>query len=150
MLILAVLAPSRPILLDDNDKSLKPDAKIKRVLLLSGKVYYDLYKIREEKGIDDVYLVRLEELYPFAEKKLVEVLSRFPNAEIAWCQEEPQNMGYWYYIDRRLEAVMQKAKSKNSRPIYYGREEAASPATGIPTYHKAQLESFTSAALGIK
>ena len=78
---------------------LVPDDKIRRVVLCSGKVYYDLYEEREKRGIDDIYLLRIEQLYPFPTKALMAELSRFKEAEIVWCQEEPRNMGAWVFVE---------------------------------------------------
>jgi 2-oxoglutarate dehydrogenase E1 component len=75
------------------------DNKIRRVVLCSGKVYYDLFEEREKRGIDDVYLLRVEQLYPFPVKALIQELSRFPNADMVWCQEEPKNMGAWTFVE---------------------------------------------------
>jgi 2-oxoglutarate dehydrogenase complex dehydrogenase (E1) component-like enzyme len=75
------------------------DDKIRRVVLCSGKVYYDLYEDREKRGVDDVYLLRVEQLYPFPLKALVHELSRFKKADVVWCQEEPKNMGSWTFIE---------------------------------------------------
>ena len=86
-------------MLPDEKIKLVPDDKIRRVVLCSGKVYYDLYEEREKRGIDDVYLLRVEQLYPFPTKALVQELSRFKQAEIVWCQEEPRNMGAWYFVE---------------------------------------------------
>ena len=82
------------------------DEKIRRVILCSGKVYYDLYEDREKRGIDDVYMLRVEQLYPFPLKALVKELSRFKKAEIVWCQEEPKNMGSWTFVEPYLEWVL--------------------------------------------
>ena len=83
-----------------NEKiKLVADDKIRRVVLCSGKVYYDLYEEREKRGIDDVYLMRLEQLYPVPMKALVQDLGRFKQAEMVWCQEEPRNMGAWHFIE---------------------------------------------------
>ncbi|MFT7755603.1 UNVERIFIED_CONTAM: hypothetical protein ODX46_05655, partial [Salmonella enterica subsp. enterica serovar Enteritidis] len=89
-------------LLKDQPIKLQKDSKIRRVVLCSGKVYYDLYEEREKRGIDDVYLLRVEQLYPFPAKALITELSRFRNAEMVWCQEEPKNMGAWAFIDPYL------------------------------------------------
>ena len=83
----------------DEKIKLVADDKIRRVVLCSGKVYYDLYEEREKRGIDDVYLLRVEQLYPFPMKALVAELSRFKQAEMVWCQEEPRNMGAWTFVD---------------------------------------------------
>src|SRR3978361_1060055 len=87
----------------DEKIKLAPDNKIRRVVLCSGKVYYDLYDEREKRGVDDVYLMRIEQLYPVPLKALVQELGRFKGAEIVWCQEEPRNMGAWHFIEPYLE-----------------------------------------------
>ncbi|TMV05368.1 2-oxoglutarate dehydrogenase E1 component [Brucella haematophila] len=127
---------------------LQKDAKIRRVVLCSGKVYYDLYEEREKRGIDDVYLLRVEQLYPFPAKALINELSRFRHAEIVWCQEEPKNMGAWSFIDPYLEWVLAHIDAKHQRVRYTGRPAAASPATGLMSKHLAQLEAFLEDALG--
>ncbi len=124
------------------------DNKIRRVVLCSGKVYYDLYEEREKRGIDDVYLLRVEQLYPFPAKALVTELSRFRNAEVVWCQEEPKNMGAWSFIDPYLEWVLAHIEAKHQRVRYAGRPAAASPATGLMSKHQAQLAAFLEDALG--
>ena len=116
--------------------------------MCSGKVYYDLYEEREKRGIDDVYLLRLEQLYPFPAKALINELSRFSKAEMVWCQEEPKNMGAWSFIDPYLEWVLAHIDAKYQRVRYTGRPAAASPATGIMAKHKAQMEAFLEDALG--
>ncbi|TIW91526.1 hypothetical protein, partial [Mesorhizobium sp.] len=93
-------------LLADQSIKLVKDSKIRRVVLCSGKVYYDLYEEREKRGINDIYLLRVEQLYPFPAKALITELSRFRNAEMVWCQEEPKNMGAWSFIDPYLEWVL--------------------------------------------
>jgi 2-oxoglutarate dehydrogenase E1 component len=130
----------------DNDK-LCEDEDVKRVVLCSGKVYYDLYEARAHQGIRDVYFLRLEQLYPFPQKALIEELGRFPNAEIIWCQEEPQNMGAWTFVDRRLEDVMGEIGAKQSRPRYVGRTESASPATGSLARHRKEQAALIDEAL---
>ena len=91
------------------------DDKIRRVVLCSGKVYYDLYDEREKRGVDDVYLLRVEQLYPFPLKALVKELSRFKKAEIVWCQEEPKNMGAWSFVEPYLEWVLGQVGGKSKR-----------------------------------
>jgi len=127
---------------------LKPDAEIRRVVMCSGKVYYDLLEEREKRGIDDVYLLRVEQLYPFPAKALVNELGRFPNAEHVWCQEEPKNMGSWTFIDPYLEWVLKQIGAKNPRARYAGRAPAAATATGLMSKHLAQLAAFLDEALG--
>ena len=134
--------------LGDEPIRLVKDSKIRRVVLCSGKVYYDLYEEREKRGIDDVYLLRVEQLYPFPAKALINELSRFRNAEIAWCQEEPKNMGAWSFIDPYLEWVLAHIDARHQRVRYTGRPAAASPATGLMSKHLTQLEAFLEDALG--
>jgi len=78
------------------------DDKIRRVVLCSGKVYYDLYEEREKRGVNDIYLLRMEQLYPFPARALIQELTRFKDAEMIWCQEEPRNMGAWSVMQRRM------------------------------------------------
>ena len=135
-------------MLPDQAIKLTKDSKIRRVVLCSGKVYFDLYEEREKRGIDDVYLLRVEQLYPFPAKALITELSRFRNAEIVWCQEEPKNMGAWAFIDPYLEWVLAHIDAKHKRVRYAGRPAAASPATGLMSKHLSQLESLLEDALG--
>ncbi|MEJ0011106.1 MAG: 2-oxoglutarate dehydrogenase E1 component [Bauldia sp.] len=126
-----------------NEKiKLVPDEKIRRVVLCSGKVYYDLYESREQRGINDVYLLRVEQLYPFPAKALMTELSRFKQAEIVWCQEEPKNMGGWTFVEPYLEWVLAQNEGKADRPRYVGRAAAAATATGLMARHLAQLNAF--------
>src|SRR5262245_61943655 len=123
------------------------DSKIRRVVMCSGKVYYDLYEEREKRGTNDVYLLRVEQLYPFPAKALITELSRFRGAEMVWCQEEPKNMGAWSFIDPYLEWVLAHIDAKHQRVRYTGRPASASPATGLMSKHLAQLESLLDDAL---
>ncbi len=130
----------------DKDELAKPK-DIKRVILCTGKVYYDLLQERRDRKIKDIIFVRIEQLYPFPHDVLVEELSQYPNAEIVWCQEETQNMGAWNFVDRRIEGVLAEVKHKVGRPSYIGREAAASPATGSLTIHNAQQAKLVDEAL---
>jgi 2-oxoglutarate dehydrogenase E1 component len=118
------------------------DDKIRRVILSSGKVYYDLEEEREKRGIEDVYLLRVEQLYPFPLKSLVKELSRFKKADLVWCQEEPKNMGAWTFVEPYLEWVLAQVGGKAKRAHYAGRPASASPATGLMSRHLAQLKAF--------
>ncbi|MEQ8396402.1 2-oxoglutarate dehydrogenase E1 component [Thalassobaculum sp.] len=129
------------ILCDDKD--------VKRVVLCSGKVYYDLYEERAKRGIKDVFFLRLEQLYPFPQKALLHELSRFPQADVVWCQEEPQNMGSWTFLDRRLEDVLIELDGACRRPRYVGRAEAASPATGNHGRHVREQQKLVDEALTV-
>jgi 2-oxoglutarate dehydrogenase E1 component len=127
---------------------LAPDDKIRRVVLCSGKVYYDLYDDREKRGIDDVYLLRIEQLYPFPVKALLKELTRFKQAEIVWCQEEPRNMGPWTFVEPYLEWVLGQLGGASKRPRYAGRPASAATATGLMSKHLAQLRAILDDCLG--
>ena len=130
------------------DKQLVDDKKIKRVVLCSGKVYYDLAAERDRRGIDDIAILRLEQLFPFPHKVLgEELVKRYPNADVVWCQEEPRNMGAWTFIDRKLEAVLTEFGHKHKRPVYAGRSEASSPATGVARRHAEEQVALVDQAL---
>ena len=128
-------------------RKLVADAKIRRVVLCSGKVYYDLYEEREKRGIDDIYLLRVEQLYPFPLKALVTELSRFKKADVLWCQEEPKNMGAWSFVEPYLEWVLGQVAGKSKRARYTGRPASAATATGLMSKHLAQLKAFLDEAL---
>ena len=118
------------------------DDKIRRVVLCTGKVYYDLYEEREKRGIDDVYLLRVEQLYPFPLKALAQEMARFKKADVVWCQEEPKNMGAWTFVEPYIEWVLGQSGSKVKRPTYVGRPASAATATGTMSRHLAQLKAF--------
>ncbi|MEM8979750.1 MAG: 2-oxoglutarate dehydrogenase E1 component [Pseudomonadota bacterium] len=134
----------------NSDTQLVEDAKVKRVVMCSGKVYYDLLEERDARGIDDIYLMRIEQYYPFPALSLVKELERFANAEMVWCQEEPKNQGAWSFIEPNIEWVLSRIKAKHSRPSYAGRPASASPATGLASQHKAQQAALVDDALTIK
>ncbi len=125
-------------------------AAVRRVVLCSGKVYYDLLAERRERALPDVAIVRLEQVYPFPDEELVQVLSPYHDAEIVWCQEEPENAGAWNFVDRRIEAVLTRIGAKARRPIYVGRAASASPATGLARTHATQQAALVRDALGIR
>jgi 2-oxoglutarate dehydrogenase E1 component len=127
-----------------------PGAEVKRVVICSGKVYYDLLAERRDRGLRDVAILRLEQLYPFPEKTLAFALKPYARAQcVVWCQEEPENAGAWNFIDRRLERVLGAVKHKCKRPLYAGRVAAASPATGLAKVHAAEQAALVRDALGV-
>ena len=128
--------------LGNSETELVADDKIRRVVLCSGKVYYDLLEEREKRGIDDVYLMRVEQLYPFPKKALVTELKRFKNADVVWCQEEPKNMGSWAFVQPYIEWALGQVGAKVTRPVYAGRKAMASTATGLMSAHLAELRAF--------
>jgi 2-oxoglutarate dehydrogenase E1 component len=133
-----------------DNKQICEDKDVKRVVLCSGKVYYDLYEEREKRGIKDVFFLRLEQLYPFPDQALHQELGRFPQAEVIWCQEEPRNMGAWTFVDHRLEEVLVELDGACKRPRYVGRAEAASPATGNHSRHVREQQKLVDAALTVE
>ena len=134
--------------IEETDTLVAP-AKIKRVVLCTGKVYYDLLAERRALGINDVAIVRLEQLYPFPIVSLPKALAPYVNAEVVWCQEEPENMGAWTFVDRRIEKVLAGIDVLAKRPVYVGRVEAASPATGLAKVHAAEQAHLVRAALSV-
>ena len=122
---------------------------VKRVVICSGKVYYDLLAERRAKGVKDVAILRLEQMYPFPQNTLGRLLAPYANADVVWCQEEPENMGAWSFVDRRLEYVLKSLEGKARRPSYVGRQAAASPATGLARTHQAEQAALVQEALGL-
>ena len=116
-------------------EAIAADNAVRRVVLCTGKIYFDLVKARAKDGDNRVALVRIEQLYPFPVNALAKVLQRYRNAEIVWCQEEPQNMGAWNFVDRRIEQALGGLDVASKRPRFAGRAEAASPATGLFKRH---------------
>ena len=128
---------------------LVPDDRIRRVVLCSGKVYFDLYEEREKRGIDDVYLLRIEQLYPVPLKALVHELGRFKGAQFVWCQEEPRNMGAFVFLEPYLEWVLDQVGASARKPRYAGRAASAATATGQMSQNLKQLAALLDDALGL-
>ena len=126
--------------------TLKKDKDIRRVVMCSGKVYYELFEEREKRGLNDVYLLRLEQFYPYPDDAIQREVKRFKNAEIVWCQEEPKNMGAWTFLDPFLEESLIAIGAKNTRAKYVGRPAAASTATGIGAKHKKEQQAVLDGA----
>lgn len=136
-----------PVIPEMNSHLVQGD-QIRRVILCSGKVYYDILQEREKSGISDVAIVRLEQFYPFPADALAKTLSLYPKAMVIWCQEEPRNMGAWTFLDRRLEEVLRGLDILADRPQYIGRRDSASPATGYFEKHMEQQQDLIQRALG--
>jgi 2-oxoglutarate dehydrogenase E1 component len=126
----------------EGEVHLVEDDKIKRVVMCSGKVYYDLFEEREKLKRNDVYLLRVEQLFPYPGDVLIEELKRFKDAEMIWCQEEPRNMGAWAFISEFLEETLGLIDAKHQRARYIGRKASASTATGIASKHKAEQQAL--------
>lgn len=134
--------------IDEFDQNITA-SNVKRVIVCSGKVYYDLLERREALGVQDVALLRLEQFYPFPTEELGSALKAYKNAEVVWCQEEPENMGAWHFVDRRLESVLSELSIKCTRPRYFGRPASASPATGFAEQHQHEQDNLVQQALAL-
>jgi 2-oxoglutarate dehydrogenase E1 component len=134
--------------IEEHDRKIAKKAE--RIVICSGKVYYDLLEEREKRNINNIAIVRLEQIYPFPHNTLKRVLEERPDAEVVWCQEEPKNMGSWVFVDSRLEDVMSQVGGKFLRPHYVGRPEASSPATGTMVRHTEEQNKLVSDALDLK
>ena len=142
------------VLWDDAQKGISNaellgDDKIRRLVICSGKVYFDLLEERDSRDIDDIYLLRIEQLYPFPVRSLLTEVGRFPNAEVVWCQEEPKNQGGWNFMEPNLEWLLAHTETKASRASYVGRDASASPATGLLSRHRSEQAALIEAALTI-
>jgi 2-oxoglutarate dehydrogenase E1 component len=133
------------VLWDDSFK--RPESEIRRVVLCSGKVYYDLADARDAQKLDDVYILRVEQLYPFPARALIHELGRFKNADIVWCQEEPKNMGAWTFIEPNLAWVLDHVEPAGRRTRYAGRASSASTATGLLSKHIHEQKTLVDDAL---
>jgi len=143
------------VLWDDAQKensslNLEQDINIKRVIVCSGKIYYDLLKERDSNKLSNIYLLRVEQLYPVPGKALTKELNRFKNAQLIWCQEEPKNQGAWSFIEPNLEIILSELKIKAKRARFVGRPPSASPATGLASQHKEQQEKIIFEALDLE
>lgn len=129
-------------LLPETEKNLVSDNNIKRVIFCSGQVYYDLYETRQQRNIDNIAIIRLEQLAPFPFDLVMNELKRYPQAELVWVQEESMNHGGWSYIEPRFETCMRHALGKEKKMKYIGRGTTAAPATGFKKIHQLQLDKF--------
>ncbi|MFL0356248.1 2-oxoglutarate dehydrogenase E1 component [Erythrobacter sp. GH1-10] len=137
-----------------SDPAMEPDtaddAKIKRLVLCSGKVAYDLIEKRDGEKLKDVSIVRIEQLYPFPGDPLAVRMKRMANLEsVVWCQEEPKNNGAWFFVQNQIEDSLTQAGHAGMRPVYAGRDASASPATGLAKRHQEQQEALVADALGL-
>ena len=120
---------------------------MRRIVFCSGKVYYDLVKERRDRGINDVAVLRVEQLYPWPRLRVMAEISRYQNAEVIWCQEEPANMGGWMFVLPRLTNILDELKRDQRVPAYAGRKASASPATGLLKTHEAEQRRLVDYAL---
>lgn len=135
---------------DEVDSAIRHNKKVRRVILCTGKVYYDLLAERMERNVQDVAIIRIEQLYPFPDDALTEILTPYRNAqEVLWCQEEPENMGAWQFVDHRIEKVITNLGMETKRPHYLGRPAAASPATGFAKKHEKVQKELVDRALSL-
>jgi 2-oxoglutarate dehydrogenase E1 component len=135
-------------LLDERDTEVR-HGKVKRIVLCSGKVYYDLAAARDAAKAWDIEILRVEQLYPFPTKAVKEILSKTPKASVVWCQEEPKNMGGWTFVRDYIEDIMAETGMQQQRLVYAGRAAAASPATGTLSRHNREQNDLVAAALDL-
>ncbi len=128
---------------------LLPADQIRRVVLCTGKLYFELVQERDARAIKDIAILRLEQLYPLPLTPLANELRKYPNAEVVWCQEEPENMGYWTFLDRRIEGGLVALNIRAKRPLYVGRPASASPATGLAKTHIKEQAKLVDQALTV-
>ncbi|MCB9990892.1 MAG: 2-oxoglutarate dehydrogenase E1 component [Rhodospirillales bacterium] len=134
---------------DDDHEEMAAPEDIKRIVLCSGKVYYDLLAERRELKLNDIMIMRVEQLYPFPKNALGKELALYPNADIVWCQEEPRNMGSWLMVQEEIEEMLGEINHKAGRAKYVGRPSAASPATGLLKRHQLQQAALVNEALSV-
>ncbi len=130
------------------DTTVTDEKKTKRIVLTSGKIYYELFEEREKRGATDTAIVRVEQYYPFPAKELATEIARYKNAEIVWCQEEPENMGAWRFLAPRLSKLLDEMGRKDTTIRYVGRVEAASPAAGYLKIHQREQQQVVEDAFG--
>ena len=130
-----------------NSLSSEKIKKIKRIILCSGKIYFELRDHIETLHKENIHILRVEQLYPFPYDTLGEELSKFSDCEIVWCQEEPKNMGSWSFVRSRIKVVLKKIQSKQSKIPFIGRRSAASPATGVFDRHLANQQNILRLAI---
>ena len=127
---------------ENNLISLKKDNKIYKVVICSGKIYYDLIEEREKAKINNIVFIRLEQLYPFPAKTLARVLKKYKNAKFVWCQEEPKNMGAWNTVRNYIERTLEMIDFKDINIKYVGRSASSTTATGNSNKHLAQQKEI--------
>ena len=133
--------------------TLQEDSEIKRVILCSGKVYFDLLEARRQQNIKDVVIIRVEQLYPWPRGSITEQISKYSNASVVWSQEEPSNQGSWHFVSDRLNYILSNLDQKTKRRrnvIYVGRRASASPATGALKIHNKEQAFLIDQALNGK
>ena len=127
---------------------LKNDKKIERVVMCSGKVYFDLLEAREKSKNDRLTIIRIEQLYPFPAKTLAKILKRYKNADFIWSQEEPKNMGAWNTVRNYIDRILEIIEFKNNRVKYIGRNASSTTATGNYNKHLAEQKKILEKVVG--
>ena len=123
-----------------------PD-KVKKLVLCTGKIFYELEEERAKRNIKDIAIVRVEQLAPFPFDNIAEECKLYKNAEVVWCQEEPKNMGAWGWVQPRISSASATLNGLEKRPVYIGRDPAAATATGYGGAHNAEQKEIIDAAL---
>ena len=124
------------------------DKKIEKVVMCSGKIYFDLLEAREKTKNNKVIFIRLEQLYPFPAKTLAQILKKYKNADFVWCQEEPKNMGAWNTVRNYIDRILEIIQSRENKVKYAGRKASSSTATGNLNKHLAQQKEIMEKVVG--
>jgi 2-oxoglutarate dehydrogenase E1 component len=125
-------------------------SKVKRVVFCTGKIYYELAEERSKRGINDVAIVRIEQIAPFPWDKVAKEMALYSHADALWCQEEPKNMGAWTFVQPRIATATRQINKKEIRPLYAGRKPSAATATGMGgKAHEAEQNAVLAAALTV-
>lgn len=132
---------------EQHPEELVSEGEMRKVLFCSGKIYYELLQERRQRGLDDVALIRVEQLTPFPFDMVADTVSSYPNAEVAWVQEEPKNMGFWGHVNERIQTATRELNGDEKRPVYIGRNTMASPAEGYGDVFTAQQAKIVERAL---
>jgi 2-oxoglutarate dehydrogenase E1 component len=123
---------------------------VKKVVFCSGQIYYELLTEREKRGVNDIALIRLEQIAPFAFDRVAKNVSRYPNAEVIWAQQEPKNMGCYAYVNPRIMTATRELNKHEKRAKYVGRAVSAAPATGMPKVHQMEHEAILNGVFGVQ
>ena len=134
--------------MEDDEAVLKNSENVTTLVFVTGQIYYELQQERERRKRDDVAIVRLEQIAPFAFDRVAEACKEFPNAEVIWAQQEPKNMGAYAYVNPRIMTATRDLNEKEMRPRYVGRKVSAAPATGMGAVHALEYQAILDGVFG--
>jgi 2-oxoglutarate dehydrogenase E1 component len=135
--------------IDEQDEEVNKNGEnVKTLVFCTGQIYYELVAEREKLGINDVAIVRLEQIAPFAFDRVADTVKKFPNAELVWAQQEPKNMGCYAYVNPRIMTATRELNGNEKRARYVGRAVSAAPATGMAKVHQMEYQSILKGVFG--